>query len=274
MKMNIDSFIYHEPKAYFTKQISNCNSNLKKSEVVPLILNLNKNNFNKRFWNPDFIYKNERSEIFQDYIWVICEEKQFRKSTFHRAISIFDNYAGKIHVNKEHIKLIPFVCLVIASKLNDDYQTSLILEDIREITSELIQDVSIELLNFIEKQILFELNYDLNLSTAYQNLVYLLHFVDIHKIKIPNSYKYNFIDRCFSLIDLLAMEYDFNKFDPLILANCILKMIGNISHIPVDLEGLLGKFFNFPKGQKDMFHECEQFITSFINKFFLSVQNK
>lgn len=248
------------PSQYFFQNSSQSNTQMSEQEAISKLRSLNKSNKTIICWNPNFLFVNFRKDVFKNEIFNICQHLNYKMTTFYLSIAIFDNFMGTCLIQEAIVKCIPFICLQLASKLNEDYNTSLTLLDVQKI----IPEFSFELIIVMEKVILEELDFNLNLNTIYHNLFYLLHLVETNLINYDVQTKREFIEKCFSIANSLVINYDTNKINPFITAITIIHIFGKSLNMEIQIEEIIGKIT--PVDHKiigEQINYCEEFINDY-----------
>ena len=258
--MNIKNF--NDETEYFLNFFSKLRINCNNEELLKKIIQINKNNSKTRYCNPNYHLQEFRSQVFESKIWQLCLYLKYRKSTYHLALSIFDFFTGMCFIELNEVTLVPYVCLVIASKLNENYLESLTLKEIPSI----VRDADINTLNVIEKSILSELQFEFMIGTPFDNIFNLCHFVEISNSSNNEDIK-KFIKQTFSLINMVVINYDSNQYDPFMLALSCLMITSELNNINFQydkiIKTVIGKkqicddFFN-------LFFECIEFIKNYM----------
>lgn len=245
---------------YFNQSHTQPNFQMSKEEAISKLKSLNKSTKNIIFWNAKFQFVDLRKNVFKNEIFNLCQQLNYRPTTFFLAIGVFDNFMGDCLVKGDIVKCIPYICLNIASKFNEDHRTFLNLLDVKKFMPEF----DIKFIMLMEKIILQEMKFNVNLNTIYHNLFYLLHLIETNLISYDSEIKKKFIDKCFSMANSLIINYDTNKFNPFVTATTIINIFENILNMDIKITQIIGK--NLLINEKEIFQKiihCEEFIYNY-----------
>ena len=254
--MNLKNF--NNEKQYFLDFFSKPQTKFLYEELTKKIIQTNKNNSKTRYCNPNYHLQEFRTQIFEAKIWQLCSYLKYRKSTYHLVLSIFDFFTGMCFIEENEITLVPYVCLVLASKLNENYLKSLTLQDIPSI----IRGADINVLNQIEKSILSELQFEFRIGTPFDNIFYLCHFVEFSMNSNFDHIK-KFIDQTFSLINMIVINYDSNQYDPLLIALSCLMITTGLNEVKFPFDKIIKTVIENQENCDDFLNllmECTEFI--------------
>lgn len=179
-----------------------------------------------RHYNPQAKYIKSRKELL-DFVEYLAEKLEFSQCTYHLAIGVLDALLTQFAVDRSQIKLVCFMSLQVAAKMEEHNEKVPEVQTIRKLFQNKFDNEDI---NTCEIMIAKSLNYNFNLKTPFAFIEYFFSKGVVSDFDIGRVYTKLASDKlgCFEravmrFLDISTLDYDFYAFDPItIAAACIL----------------------------------------------------
>ena len=160
-----------------------------------------------------------RLKLFFKVIIRICINARVHHSTFSLAVKLFDSLIVRRVVEDENISSVGIICLVIATKVREPFQRFLRIKDL----SELLEVDDLTNLTNLEKKILKQLDFAVNLVLPFDIFLLLSHLCSVQESRSNKSVQFSKTDSLVSrLFYLSTKHHQFNEFSPLVVGASIL----------------------------------------------------
>lgn len=239
---NYDSkIVFYRSDRFRTIDVYRLDANLILEEM------LKKQNKNRLF-NPDAIYLKQRTELIE-FIDFMTEKLSYSRVTFYLAIGIMDAFLADRDINKKILKLICFMSLHLAAKMEENFEKILENEAIRDIFGE---KYDIEDIQECELMITKALGYNLNLKTPFSFVEYFLSKGVVSNQDVVRETDCDFSNNMekfeqtiSEFMKITVFNYEVNGYSPAIVAAsvilCSRRSQKYRSDWPLDLEKLTGQ---------------------------------
>ena len=179
-----------------------------------------------RHYNPQARYIKFRNELLS-FVEYLAEKLEYSQCTYYLAIGVLDAFLSQHAVDKSQIKLVCFMALQVAAKMEEHNEKVPEVQTIRKLFQNKFDKEDI---NACETMIAKSLNYNFNLKTPF---AFIEHFFskgvvsdfDLGRIsaKLTTDKLSSYERAVIRFLDVSTLDYDFYAFDPItIAAACIL----------------------------------------------------
>lgn len=192
-----------------------------------------------RYYNTHPHHLLYRRKVF-DWMESLVAKFGYQQSTLHLAVGYFDAVLSLFTVTTAQIKLIAYICLFIAAKMEEkDEKIPLIEEAFKLFDKEF---TSFEILN-CEKLVFKILDYQLNTKTPYSFAVFFLSKGVLQVNEIPSAYAHlearetfakKLEDLVVALVSRSLRDYNFYQFTSIAVAAAAIALARKIMKIPND----------------------------------------
>jgi hypothetical protein len=188
----------------------------KNDQVKTGIIHLLKRNRRKaqRHFNPHYDNLSIRTKTIKTQIKKICKDMGLKNETFYLTIAIIDNISSKYLLEDEVFSAISLVALNLAARVKESQNIIFLLNSLKLMKSNSNR-------RLYEKQILEELEYNVNIITPFD---FLMEFILLEESfegirpEVRKQFSY-FVSK---LIYFSTLEYDTNKYNSLVIAMSII----------------------------------------------------
>lgn len=173
-----------------------------------------------RWYNKNILYPKERIDILFGLVQKISKTLELGPHIFCQAIHIFDAMISKFPISRQQMFEVALVSLQIASKIHQLQGNILTYAEM----SQCLMSVPVQRLSRIEKTVIEQLNFELNMVGPFEIMTFLLpHFFNgdydfFYPFKDSTENKKKFCSLIFKLILITLVEYEFYKFTSVAVA--------------------------------------------------------
>ena len=238
MSQSRNSTLYYRSEKYNIIDPYRLDGNLILSEMI-------KKQESNRLYNPQAQYTKYRSELL-GFVKYIQGRLEYSQRTYYLGVSILDNLLSQYNIEKGQLKLVCFMALHMAAKMEESYEKipelgliAKLFEDKFEIQD--IKDWEVSLSKSV--------GHNFNIRTPYTFIEFFLSKGIVNDQDV-NSQDINEIEEeinkfeglVMSFLQICTNNYEFYKFDPLTIAAsaivCAKKVAGYEKYWSRDLEQL------------------------------------
>lgn len=202
-------------------EVMSCNPN---QELLNMTLKQQKN----RYFNPNAFHLSFRNQLVE-WISGISKKLEFNSPTIHLAVAILDTIMSQYSVQENQVRILTFMSLYMAAKMEDHEDKLPTLESVSELFE---YEFSVEDFINCERTIFTIVGYNLNLQTPYKFVSFFLFrgvlFDADFKFKEENPKITLITDNLERLCQLFLkaslMCYQVNRFTSLAVACCVIAL--------------------------------------------------
>lgn len=233
--------IYYRSEQYKVIDLLRLDGNIILKQMI------RKQNVN-RVYNPRARYIKFRNDLIK-FMEYLAERLGYSKCTYYLSISLLDALLSKYAVDKKQMKLVCFIALHIAAKMEEKFENIPEVAVVRQLFDNTFDKDDI---NTCEMMVAKILGYNFNLKTPFEFVEYffsrgVVSDQDIGKgtTKLISGKLTSFEKAVMRFIDLSVSSYDFYNYSPVVIAAasiaCVRKLEGYQSEWTTDLQNLTGQ---------------------------------
>ena len=173
-----------------------------------------------RFLNESFSSHSDRRQIIFEFLKPLSQRLDYAPVTLYTAIGLFDSVISQFFCSQIQMRKIALVCLSISSKLHE----------IKPLQYKQLPFLifSVSELNQIEKRLIQNLDYKINMITHF-HLV--LHMLDLLSSQITSELFSQYKDVVSNISFIITSSYNIYMYTPVSLALTVLQICENITNV-------------------------------------------
>ena len=198
-----------------------------------------------RWYNKSALHREERIRILFGVLQKTAEMLELKIPTFCLTVHIFDSMISKFPISKEQMMPVGLVALQLASKINETQGKIITYKDL----DQYVMSYGVEAYCKIEKTIVEQLNYQINLVSPNDILSFLMHkFIRpehdfFGELRDKAGIKKEFMKFVFHLQLITFVDYEFYKFTSLAVAVSVIifsRILLNLEPWPAFIAAFVG----------------------------------